>query len=443
MHICIVSPRHISYNPRVVKEADCLHEAGYSVTVVAIRNNPNQARMDQELMSSRGWQLLTYDYRRHGFEWWNWMISGIGQRFFKTVSYLWRSPVVIERAAVRELAGLARLVRSVRADLYLAHHAEALPVAWKGARKHGGRLGFDAEDFHTGMDAKQVPREIWASEQTIEQTVIAILNWHGQQTKTVQGRNLEYIERRYLETCSSLTAASQLIAIAYRVKYGLTATPIVVNNVFPLENDINIQLFNSTAKVDNVVRLYWFSQVIGPGRGLEAAVAALELLPSHVELHLRGDVSSDFREKLVIQAKCFGADERLHFHSVVSAATLVQEAAKFDIGLALEADVEVNRLLCLTNKVFTYLNAGIPIVATATPGQAHLASTIFDVCVLCEPDDPVSLAIAVTTMLERLGKDGSPAVRSAARRIARYNFSWESEQKVLLESVSNALRGNR
>ena len=33
--VCIVSPGHLASNPRVVKEADALHGAGYRVTVIA------------------------------------------------------------------------------------------------------------------------------------------------------------------------------------------------------------------------------------------------------------------------------------------------------------------------------------------------------------------------------------------------------------------------
>ena len=32
--VCIVSPGNLASNPRVLKEADALHEAGYAVTAV-------------------------------------------------------------------------------------------------------------------------------------------------------------------------------------------------------------------------------------------------------------------------------------------------------------------------------------------------------------------------------------------------------------------------
>ena len=42
-------------------------------------------------------------------------------------------------------------------------------------------------------------------------------------------------------------------------------------------------------------------------------------------------------------------------------------------GLACEMPVSRSRQLCLSNKIFTYLAAGLPMVLSATPAQARLA----------------------------------------------------------------------
>ncbi|MDQ6610363.1 MAG: hypothetical protein M3Y85_11140, partial [Bacteroidota bacterium] len=51
--ICIVTTRHISYNPRVLKEADAFFKKGYAVSVVTINNHNDQNKFDQKLMSTR------------------------------------------------------------------------------------------------------------------------------------------------------------------------------------------------------------------------------------------------------------------------------------------------------------------------------------------------------------------------------------------------------
>lgn len=428
--VCIVSPRHVSYNPRVVKEADWLQAAGYEVTVVAVCNHPVQAELDGELMRFRSWRLLTFDYRREGRAWWNWLWTGVRQNAFRLMSWWLRSGFVIKRAAVREWAELARLAQSVPADLYIAHHAEALPVAWRAARWNGGKLGFDAEDFHTGMDGRPVPRELWSGDRPVEQVVADVLAWQKFQTHPVQERNLEWLEGRYLPRCATVTAASPLIAMAYEIKYGLKHAPVVIDNVFPWEAEQQLQEMRGMRRGAEI-RLYWYSQVIGAGRGLEDAVAALGQLPARVELHLRGDVAEHYRRGLERLARSCGAGGRLHFHALAPPAELVREAARFDIGLALETGVETNRLLCLTNKIFSFLNAGIPVVATATPAQRHLASRLEGVCILCEPDDPRSLAAAIRRAVSNLEEKGADGLRREARRALGAIISWEGTQERL------------
>jgi hypothetical protein len=52
---------------------------------------------------------------------------------------------------------------------------------------------------------------------------------------------------------------------------------------------------------------------------------------------------------------------------------MVRQAAPYDIGLSLETDISDNRSLCLTNKIFTYLLAGVPVLLSDTPAQRALA----------------------------------------------------------------------
>ena len=47
--ICLVSPGHLSSNPRLVKEADALHEAGYAVRVVAGDVTPSVRHLDNTI----------------------------------------------------------------------------------------------------------------------------------------------------------------------------------------------------------------------------------------------------------------------------------------------------------------------------------------------------------------------------------------------------------
>ena len=51
-------------------------------------------------------------------------------------------------------------------------------------------------------------------------------------------------------------------------------------------------------------------------------------------------------------------------------------AAQHDVGLASELSTPPNRAISLTNKVFTYLLAGIPVLLSNTPAQRGLAAEL-------------------------------------------------------------------
>ena len=150
--VCLVTTGHPSTNPRLVKEADALVEAGYSVRVVAAKfwdwADTADAAFDDRL-----WSVM---YARFGE-----MASRIGsswksarQRTARQIAAHidpGRLPdFVLNRAIHYVTVDLQRLAEEAPADLYIAHNLGALPAAAGAAHTHAARLGFDAEDFHRG-----------------------------------------------------------------------------------------------------------------------------------------------------------------------------------------------------------------------------------------------------------------------------------------------------
>src|SRR5262245_23609546 len=122
--ICIVTPGQIGSNPRVVKEAQALHEAGHEVSVIATRQlDPVEAR-DGHLMQRIPWRLERIDLRSR----WRWRLLRVAQssaRRTYTMTGLARFADVGLSAYTRPLR---RAVLATPADLYVAHYPAALPA---------------------------------------------------------------------------------------------------------------------------------------------------------------------------------------------------------------------------------------------------------------------------------------------------------------------------
>lgn len=407
--ICLVTPGHLSTNPRLVKEADALSARGFDVRVVAA-DYLGWARAADAEFRTRAWRaenpvtfgpLAPMATR---------LRQALGQRGARLcVARGWGGARAQERAWHPAAPDFMKAVAGVRADLYIAHYPAALAAAAYAARVHGAAYAFDAEDFHLG----DIPED----------------------TAFEPARRLtRTIEQRYLPGAAYMSAAAPLIADAYGQAYRI-ARPTVVLNVFSRADAPPAPTRQGDARPGP--SLYWFSQTIGPDRGLECAVLAIARAASAPHLHLLGQCATGFREKLTALAQANACAARLHFHPPEPPSTMARRAAAYDIGLAGETRVTPNRQYALTNKLFTYLLAGVPIIASDTPAQRAFAAAEPECTALYAVDDADALAARLDDWL--LSPARLAEARACAFALGQARYNWEVESEILIALVENAL----
>ena len=408
--ICLMSPGQPAINPRLVKEADALVEAGHQVHVFCSHMVSWADEADKALLHRRRW---TYSYVGGAtgsfFYWW----TRLRHRVVRKFPGVWRAGSWLgDRALCRVTPELQAAASHYKADLYVAHYTGALAAAVQAAKKNGSLVAFDAEDFESGYYD----------------------NDHGRQKIDLL---TEDAERKYLPECCYVTAASPGIAAAYQEKYGIPM-PTSVLNVFPLAE--RPQQFRTTAS-SGPMRLYWFSQTIGLGRGLEDVIRAMgRLTDCEIELHLRGSARPEHWEQLQKLAAASGVQPRaILLHAPKAPDEMIRAAAEFDVGLALEQPLSLNRDVCLTNKIFSYLLAGNAIAATATAGQRPIVESIGKAGFPYAPGDIDALANG----LRRWSQDRRQLqhARWEAWSWGADAFNWDIEKKKLLDIVAGVLRG--
>ena len=105
-------------------------------------------------------------------------------------------------------------------------------------------------------------------------------------------------------------------------------------------------------------------------------------------------------------------------------------------GLALERPTVRNRDICLTNKAFTYLPAGLAVAFSDTTAQRALASQLGDAALIYPSGRPDMLA----EQLKRWTSDRGELVKaqSAAWEAAKTRWHWEHELErgALLKLIS-------
>lgn len=395
-HIALVSPGHLSTNPRLVKEARSLCEAGYRVTTIS-GDFLQWARDADREFDEAPWQKVKVPFGRETGRA-RWLAQSAVRELGRRAGGLFPRARWADFGFHSAVWPLARAARAVRADMYIAHNLAALPAAGAAARWHRAQLGFDAEDDHVEELADTPPN-------------------------VAERARRESVLRAWLPRATHRTVSAPLLGDDMQARYGCAFD--VVRNVFDPGPD-------TPTTRNTPPRFYWFSQTIGPDRGLQQIVTILARMRVAPALTVRGNATEWTAEWL--DAELGGVP--VNAVPPVSPSRMVSLCGEHDVGLAIEIGDTRNRDRCLSNKAFTYVAAGMPVVLSDTTAQRALASELGDAAVLIDLDDAEHSAQA----LDAFCTDARWNAAIAAAAAVREKLNWRNEQQIFLRSVDRALR---
>lgn len=400
--ILILIGGHLCTAPRPQKEADSLAAAGHDVIVQGVWFNPLLVDRDRQLLAQKPWRfspVLDFQPQHYFTNGWVRLETKLARKQFQQTGKV--SPELLGYGA----RAMLKTALQEKADLTIVHSEAGL---WVGEQllKQGFRVGVDFED--------------WFSHDLLPAALA---------TRPVQ--EIKRLEAYLIRHCTYRLTTSQALANALAAAYQ-APRPVVVYNTFPPSTS---HLPRSTPHVP-YPRLHWFSQTIGPGRGLETLLQALPHLQRPVEIHLRGNYADSARHWLEPQIPN-GWRDRVFIHPTVPNDELPNCIAAHDIGLALEQTDPPSRNLTITNKFFQYLQAGLAVIATDTAGQRE----VFDHCPqigrLIPCQDAIALAQAITDLLH---PQSLQIAKHAARQAVTRQFSWQTQHDRLIQVAEQALR---
>lgn len=379
--IRIYIARHLCTAPRPQKEAEALAAAGYDVSVHGIAYRTDFVERDAAIANGRSWRWAPVA----DFAGANRRLAWFGARARHRLAREWHA---LTGGVAGDVWGYAHSVLAAHAlqdpaDLTIVHAEGGLAFAEELLRR-GHRVGVDFEDWFS--------RDLTPAQRR-GRPVARLAQLEGSLLR----------QTRYATTTS--LALARAIAEATR-----GPAPTAVYNTFPIGTEPAM-----TPPEGRPVSLHWFSQFIGPERGLETLMVALPALDFDWVLHLRGEAEPAYRQFL-LQALPPALRDRVHFHSTIAPAALPAALARHDIGLALEVSTIPSRNLTITNKFFHYLQAGLAIVASDTDGHREGLGLAPGAGVTFKAGDSASLAQA----LRALASDRAGLL--AARRAARASF---------------------
>ncbi len=439
--ILILMGGHLCNGPRPCKEADALAAAGHDVMVAGVWFDRQFVQRDYVLLKTKSWQFYPIlDFR--GITLLQTCQRGLIRLQAKLAQQLFVKANLLSLPLLGYGArAMLRFAQQYRADLTIVHSEVGLWVGRK-LQQQGYQVGVDFEDWFSEdlLPAAKANRPI---------------TW------------IKTLEAELARHCRYCLTTSQAMATAMATAYAC-AEPTVIYNAFPRSDRPQIwdsPIWNSLAwdytvrdylvrdcpAWDHPVRgyqdrhnlsvpsLHWFSQTIGPGRGLETLLAALPQVQAPVEIHLRGNCPGGYRDWLMALVPD-GWQDRIFLHETVDNHHLPARIAEHDMGLALETPQIPSRNLTVTNKLFQYLEAGLAVIATDTAGQREVLQQHPQAGHLIPANDPIALAQVINHWMRH--PDELWQAKQAAKQ-ASVELSWETQAEKLVHQAQRALAGSK
>ena len=399
--ILILTSGPLCRNPRALKEATSLGDAGFDVTVMTVANLLRFEAYDAEILKSAKFRKIALDHVSRGG------IKGARALASRLGTWLARHAARIgvqSPQALGPAAALGRMARAYSADLTIVHTEMPFCIGC-GLIKRGRRVAADFEDWHSRDLLPQTRRRAPCALFAMPSANL----FSGPRT-----RALPPTQWRPPSTRSS-------------------AEPC------PWSSPIRFPSRRSRQRKSQVdpPSLFWFSQTIGPGRGLELFISAWKNTVCASRLTLLGDVDATYKEKLINRLPAERRDH-LRFLPVTPPSVLPTEIARHDVGLALELDFPTSKNCTISNKILQYLNAGVAVLASDTIGQIEVLTRAPGVGIIATLSQTTELAAKLDALLS--DRQRLAAMGKAARRAAEDIYCWEREAPRLVAAAESALR---
>lgn len=260
---------------------------------------------------------------------------------------------------------------------------------------------------------------------------------HELETETGYSRGMRKrlalsIERLLIHRCDRHIFVGQAIAEWYQDRYGLL-DPAVIYNVpdvqGPIEADTQGGLRGRLPTIGSEQSLALYQGLLGHGRGIEALLEAAQELPDVAFVFLGfGPLEARVRQAAKAQSN-------IHFHPRVPHEELLKLTASADFGLSLIEPVSLSYELCMPNKLFEYMQAGVPVLVSPTTEQKQLIERFGAGLVAASGS-----VTDITAVLEQALK-GDRAAMIEGCRAATAHYAWEN-QVDRLRDVHQGLAGN-
>jgi len=279
-----------------------------------------------------------------------------------------------------------------KADILLANDTDSLPANYIASKTRRKKLVFDAHEIFPELpELAHRPNIKWI--------------W----------KKIEDWIFPHLKYCYTVC---QSISDYYNQKYHISMK--VVRNVPYNEKYTGEKLLHYSGK-----KIIIYQGALNFGRGLEWVIDAMPLVENAVLVIIGdGNVFSELKDRV----NNLNLNEKVFFLGRISGSELYKYTPSANLGLCLLKNRGLNYYYSLPNRIFDYLHADVPVLATDFPEIANIVKK-YNTGILINHYNPEYLAEILNNFFKE--EFDTTHFTEVAQK-----FCWENEEKVLLEIIA-------
>ena len=363
MRVCVVVLDSIWYDPRVRKQIASYKENGVELFCVGYECE----RYDEEKVASIPCPVtIVKNNSRYA-----------GKQ---------KSPVKKLKREWAKDAGIIEAIVNYKPDIIHANDLNTLVACVKAAKKLKCKVIYDSHE-------------------------ICVEN---HQMKGLHKKYAAWSEKHYIKKIDKMVCVSNAAAGYFKDKYRIEKPMVVTNCSLKAEQYISDEK-NPGFEVLNHGQFY-------EGRGYDVMVEAIPLLKDYSEIKLAVRGFGKLEEKIRKRAEELGG-ENFIFYPRVLVEDLISSASRSKVGVAITEAICLNFELSVSNKLFEYASAGLPVIMSDIPEHRYLNDK-YQFGVIIPENTPEAFAKAVIKLYT--DKDFYHKCATNAKKLSD-EINWENE----------------
>jgi glycosyltransferase involved in cell wall biosynthesis len=363
-----------THDNRVLNEAISLRKAGYNLSVIALHTEP----------------LKEWDE-----------VGGVPVHRIKLSSRNLKSFKVIKH--LEYMYRTFRFYRKKNIDIIHCHDLTALPLGYlfKKFVTRKTKVVYDAHEYETEMNGLSGIRQVM----------------------------YRILERYLIRFADKVITVSERIGKEYVRLYTIPEPVIILNCPWKRESTERFDLFRQEFGIRQEQTIFLYQGILAKGRGVEILLQSFSQRDNNENVIVFMGFGPMDQDIIEVSKK----SDKVFFHQAVAPPRFLDYTASADFGISFIEDISLSDRYCLPNKLFEYLNAGVPVICSNLPEMRKFVED-HGVGFVAEENTAEGLTGAVNTTL-RLEK---PLLRENVR-IAADKFCWETQEIVLKELYSDMI----